>query len=177
MSNPSKYTISLKHNMHLVWSLNLNNYELFLGMIAAGIGIMGDIKNNSTYFLEFDTDITKSQIATNIQEEDLPLYQIPDDYYGLWLKSTKRFFYNLFIFRTGTFYQGIISMAEAFSVDFRNYIYSKPFDNKGNKYTLDKYLLPYDHIQLTWDAPDFQDVPELNNDEGDFIGARPMIIN
>lgn len=173
MSNPSNYTLSLKHSGNLVWSLDLDNFELFLGMVAIGIGIMGDLKNNMTDFLEFDTDISKSQIATNISEDDLSLYQIPDDHYGLWLKSTERFFYNLFIFRNGTFYQGLISMADAFSVDFRNYIYAKPFDNKGNKYTLDKYLLPYAHTQLTWDAPDFNDVPELNDDEGDIIGARP----
>ena len=83
------------------------------------------------------------------------------------MKGTKRFYYSLYAFQTNSFFQGVVSICNAFEVDFRNYIYGFPFDKFGNQYALDNYVMsPY---QIAQDAPDLDDVEEEERDDENII--------
>jgi hypothetical protein len=159
----------------ILWNITLNNIELVAGMLAGGIGIMEDLNrslsdNKITYCFDSSTDVSSFRKSNNISEDDI-LYNtyntlIPGQY-GIWLKGSKRFYYNYYIFQTNKFFQGIISICNAFGVDFRDYIYGFPFDVKGNKYALGGYAMTSSQVGL--DVPDLDDVEEENRDNENAI--------
>lgn len=159
-----------------LWILDLNNTELLAGMLAAGIGILDDLNNedNNTqiFYLDSDADVSSFRLISDIFEEDVrpnTLNKLIDGQYGIWLKGSKPYHYNLYAFKTNNFFQGIVSICNAFQVDFRNYIYGFPFDKYGNQYSLSDYVMaPY---QITQDAPDLDDIEEEERDNENIIEA------
>ena len=78
------------------------------------------------------------------------------------MAGSKRFYYNLFTFKTNSFFQGILTICNALNVDFRDYMYEFPFDDMGNRYTLQDYNLKI--MQLAEDAIDLDDISEEERD-------------
>lgn len=148
-----------------LWILEFDDIELLAGMLAAGMGIIDDVNNEDdikkNFYIDSDTDVSSFQVVDNIIEDEIrPNTQgrLLDGQYGIWLKGNKRFYYSLYAFETNSFFQGIVSICNAFQVDFRNYIYGFPFDKHGNQYALNDYVMaPY---QIAQDAPDLDDIEE-----------------
>ena len=156
-----------------IWSIEVNDIELVAGMLAGGLGIMDDLNYETkgiTYYLDSDADVSEFRLINAISEEEIPNNMCKNKYdnerkicignneYGIWMNSGIRFLYSLYRFKKASFFQGIISICNAFGVDFRNYIFGIPFDINGNQYVLSGYVMtPY---QLGQDAPDLEDVEE-----------------
>jgi hypothetical protein len=165
------YPLSLinKVDMTLSWKIELNDIEILAGMLAASVGISSDMSENS-YSLISDTDVSKFLVFENITEENIKSHTCNDmdeGQFAVWMKSDKRFYYNLYKFQRSAFFQGIISLCQSFQVDFRNYLYGFPFDKDGRQYVLNGYLMtPY---QVAQDAPDLNDVEEEEHDDENII--------
>lgn len=145
----------------ILWEQKLDNIELLAGMLAAGTGIIPNL-DNENYYIDSDADISSFRKHVNIPEsmiEDNMCGVLSPGEYGIWLKSDKPFHYNLYAFKTNSFFQGIISMCHAFGVDFRNYIYGYPFDGNGKQYALEDYVMTPSLIA--------QDAPDMNDDQFD----------
>lgn len=155
-----------------IWSIKTNNIELIVGILAAGMGIIDDLnresKSDEIYYIDSDADVSDYRLINSVPEEKIfnSSYTFPGEY-GLWMNSGKRFDYSLYRFKTAYFFQGIITLCHAFDVDFRNYIFGFPFDNKGNQYALSGYVMaPY---QIVQDAPDLDDIDDEEKDDENII--------
>lgn len=154
----------------LIWEIYLDDIELLVGMLAAGIGIIEDLNTEATgptnptnprFYLDTDADVSTFRLQVDVPEDNLrtnSLGKLASDQYGLWLKGSKQFYYSLYAFRTNSFFQGIISIATTFGVDFRNYLYGFPFDHLGSQYALSNYIMAPQQIGV--DAPDIDDIEE-----------------
>lgn len=157
----------------VIWEAYLNNLELLAGMLAAGLGIMDDINatsDNLYYYVDSDADVSEFRLLNGVPEEAMrsnSLGNLENNKYGIWMKSGDRFYYNLYAFRTNAFFQGVVSMANAFGVDFRNYIYGFPFDNTGKQYSLSGYVMAPDQVAI--DAFDIDDIEEEEEDDENIL--------
>jgi len=155
-----------------IWEFYVDNVEVVAGILAASVGIIEDLNagigtltnlGTSYYNVDSDVDVSKYRVLSDIPEENIRLDSIiPAGYYGIWLKGSKRFHYSLYIFRTNTFFQGIITICSTFEVDFRNYIYGFPFDKYGTQYALSGYIMA--QYQYAIDAPDIDDIEQEEED-------------
>lgn len=152
-----------------IWELSVDDVELLVGMLAAGMGIMDDLNANSKfvqYYVDSDADVSSYRLLADIPEEltrSLSTQRLQQGDYGIWLKGSTRFVYSLYRFTTNRFFQGIVSICNTFKVDFRNYLYGFPFDSSGNQYSLSGYVMaPY---QIGVDAPDIDDIEEEEEDD------------
>lgn len=156
------------NNKEILWSIETDNIELIAGMMAAGAGITTDM--NNSYFVDSDADLSSFRKVKEVPEDEITKKScgaLESNEYGLWLKGYKPFHYSLYGFQTPSFFQGIVSMCNAFEVDFRNYIYGLPFDSRGNQYAFGGYVMtPYQVVQ---DAPDLDDDFDDNPDEDENI--------
>lgn len=166
-------TVDGDDNHTVIWEAYLNNLELLAGMLAAGLGIMDDINATSTtlyYYVDSDADVSHFRLLNDVPEDATrynSLDGLEETQYGIWLKGSKRFYYNLYAFQTNAFFQGIVSMANAFGVDFRNYIYGFPFDTLGKQYSLSGYVMaPY---QVAVDPFDLDDIEEEEEDNENIL--------
>lgn len=151
----------------VLWSLKLDSPELASGMYAAINGIIDDL--NDEYYVTTDLDLSRYRYLNNVSEEDVhkPISRLLDNEYGIWMKSDTRFQYDLYVFKTGDFFQGVISACHAFFVDFRNYIYAYPFDTYNNQYILNGYLMtPY---LVAQDVPDLDDMDDEEKDNENLL--------
>ena len=168
------YTVFLaeKNSNAEIWSLRLNNIELIAGILAASIGIMENLNfemNNMNtgfqYYLDTDADVSNFRLLRDIPEINTSFNtpgRIKPQHYGVWMAGSKRFYYNLFTFKTNSFFQGILTICNALNVDFRDYMYEFPFDDMGNRYTLQDYNLKI--MQLAEDAIYLDDISEEERD-------------
>jgi hypothetical protein len=156
-----------------IWSDTYDNIELVVGMLAASVGIINDINSNeqnTIYFIDTDADVSDYRLLKEVREEYIPKAScgvLQDGEYGIWMKSIRRFHYDLYRFRTSYFFQGIISICTTFNVDFRNYIYGLPFDSMSNQFALANYVMtPY---QVAVDVPDLDDIEAEEKDNENII--------
>jgi len=159
-----------------IWDVTIDDIELLAGMLAVGTGIIEDLNSVLTYatsvqyYVDSDTDVSDFRLLPDISEDNLrsnSLRKLSTKQYGIWLKGRRRFYYSLYTFRTNTFFQGIVSMANTFGVDFRNYLYGFPFDAYGNLYALGDYIMAPDQIAI--DAPDIDDFEQDEEDDENII--------
>lgn len=165
-----------------IWELHFKDIELIAGMLAAGVGILSDLNSESNYnhqafpddgsriasnsksmeyYLDSDADVSDFRLDSNVMEDNLSFAsvgQLANGEYGIWLRSNRPFHYDLYRFSTNSFFQGIVTICNAFGVDFRNYIYGFPFDGHGNQYALSGYVMS--QYQVGQDAPDIDDIEE-----------------
>lgn len=156
-----------------LWAFQSYDLELIAGMLAAGVGIMDDLNaegNDNKYYVDSDADVSSFRVVTEVEEDLIrsnTLGKFAEDEYGIWMKASRRFYYNLYAFQTDTFFQGVVTMCNTFQVDFRNYIYGFPFDAYGNQLALSGYVMaPY---QIAQDAFDLFDVEEEEADDENII--------
>jgi hypothetical protein len=155
-----------------VWSFTTSDLELLVGMLAISAPLSYDLQNrdNINYFLDTDVDVSNFRVVRDIIEDDIfheSGGKLVDEEYGIWLRGTKRGIYDLYRFRTNSFFQGLVSICHKFQVDFRNYIYGLPFDGYGNLYTLEDYIMA--PFQVVQDAPDLNDIEEEEYDNENII--------
>lgn len=180
---PTKYKIFFieETSKKIIWDLELNNIELLAGMLAVGIGIADDLNDGAAgavkhgnYYIDSDADVSSFRLVKDVTEDkirDNTSGRLKLGEYGLWMKGSRQFHYNLFVFKTNYFFQGIISICNAFQVDFRNYIYGFPFDGNGNQYSLANYVMaPY---QIGQDAFDLDDIEQEEADDENIIESLP----
>lgn len=151
-----------------LWNLQLDDKDLLAGMLAASMGIISDI-TDANYFCGSNADVSEYRIYDAVPEEKLAYkcIDLNDKKFGVWMNSGVPFRYSLFAFNNASFFQGVISMCDTFNVDFRNYMYDLPFDNTGEKFTLNGYVLG--GRQLAVDAFDLDDVEEEEKDNENLI--------
>lgn len=170
-----------------IWHLEVNNVELLAGMLAVGMAIVGELnrkeeqeaqyidetsstiiqfkpKESKRYYLDSDTDVTAYRLVADVSEEDMQKYLInlSPGIYAVWINSEQLYHYSLYIFTRAEFLQGVVSVANNFSVDFRNYIYGVPFDGNGNQYILNGYEMHCFTIPQV--VLDLDDIDEENRD-------------
>ena len=75
-----------------------------------------------------------SQISKNLLQNYLP----ETGFFGIWIKNNFGSF-DLYTFKTFDFIKGFVTLCDNFSVDFRDYILSMPFDSNGNEYGIENY--------------------------------------
>ncbi len=151
--------------VNTIWSVKVSDHETALGMIAATHYIFRELNNQTeSYIVVHNVPINNIAIANVSQEETSILSNIvPEHHYGIWLKSSRRFMYDLHLFTTSDFLRGLISMAETFKVDFRDIILNLPFDSFGRTYTLQDYHLNF--IQESYDVPNDDDIDVDEDDD------------
>jgi len=175
----------------VIWSLRISDIELLAGMLAAGVGIMDDVNSegDGKYYVDSNVDVSSFRLINEVPEQDIAgssctkmkcdttgtkcgrFIKLLPKQYGIWMKSGIRFRYNLFIFKKASFLQGIISMCNAFQVDFRNYIFGLPFDENGNQQAMSNYVLAQYLISI--DVPDLNDIEDEEMDDENII--EPLI--
>lgn len=164
--------ITFQRGNDIYWTFDSDNRELIAGMLFVGWGILDDlnvdeeIRYTVVSNLNIDDFIRKSEVSEEEIRENMCSI-LPNDKYGIWLKGTRRFVYNLYGFSTAHFMQGVISMCHTLQVDFRNYILGYPFDETGKQYTLRDYNMT-PHL-LAQDAPDLDDEDEERADDENVI--------
>lgn len=172
----TQYTIFLnQHNIksetadRIIWSSTIQDLELLAGMLSISSALTYDLQSNNTEFeynLDCNDDVSQFRLLHNIKEQDVFRASgniLIDSKYGIWIRGAARGLYDLYGFRTNTFFQGIISICHKFQVDFRNYIFGLPFDRYGNQYTLEDYIMvPFQVVQ---DAPDLEDIDAEEYDD------------
>lgn len=191
-----KVFLAEKSSITPLWTINLDNEELLVGILAAGLAMMDDInyrqnyeveksrhfdpnvKSTIEYYVDTDLDVSSYRIVKDVIEYDVIKSSAGKLYpgqYGMWLRGSARFHYNLYAFKTNYFFQGIISMCNGFGVDFRNYIFQYPFDGNGNLYALDDYLMTPNMIYD--DVPDLDDVDQEEADDENVIEPLANEVN
>lgn len=158
-----------KKNNSVIWSIKYN-LETIAGCIAASLPVLADMDDAGGHYMDTDTNIDYFLAYNNVPEEAIN-YKSPqflqDKEYGLWIRSENGFDYNLYRFKTSAFIQGIISVCNLFSIDFRDYIYGLPFDKNGQTYYFNNYsMVP---PVLYSDAIDLDDVEEEEEDNENLI--------
>jgi hypothetical protein len=184
MSTHQRYATSeMLNNLRLInssedlskelWNIDVGDLEVLAGMLALGVSVLQDNDSDffGEYYLQSDSDCSEYRVAVNIREQDIPTItksKLESGYYFLWLVFGD--YYNLFRFKTSKFIQGLISMADSFQVDFRDYIYGFPVDSQGKKYALAGYtMVAYPLVALTFDLNDVEDEEEGNEATLGFI--------
>lgn len=172
----SSYSVFLQRQTpnsekELVWSESYSDIDLVAGMMAASLSILSKINNdseNEAYYMDSDAKLGSYIIFRNVQLERIPDHKTRANHkYFVWVPSEMPFHYNLFGFNTASFIQGIISICKSFELDFLDYIYEYPFDNKGNLLVLEGYrMLPY---TKAIDVPELDDVEEEEKDNENLI--------
>lgn len=154
---------------HEYWRItNYTDLELVAGMIAIGIGICERLNaEGASFYLTTNADISGFRVARGILEADVGSNitgRIQPGQFGVWMAADRRFRYNLYAFRTNSFFQGVISMANKFKVDFRDFIHLDIFDVDLTIQTLESYVMG-----------ETQFVSQLEGDLGpiDGIGSLP----
>jgi hypothetical protein len=151
-----------------IWSVEVDNLELLVGMLAVGVVIVEEL--NKGYYMTTNVDVSKYRLLREIEHDNIQMAskdKLYDDEYGMWIKSNIEPYYNLYKFNTNYFFQGVISMCNTFSVDFFDYIYGFPFDGYGNLYALSGYnMTSYLVVQ---DVFDLDDVEEEEKDDENII--------
>lgn len=166
------YNLYFKTGEHTIWSFSTTDIELLAGMLAVSAPLSYDLQYNNgpIYVLDTDVDVSTFRIAHNVDEDNI--FQesggkLVDGEYGIWLRGIRRGVYDLYRFRTNSFFQGIITICHKFQVDFRNYIFGLPFDGYGNLYTLEDYIMA--PFQVVQDAPDLDDIEEEEQDNENLL--------
>jgi len=155
-----------------IWSVNVENVEILVGMLAVGVVIIGELnkKMGKEYYMTTNEDISDYRLLRDIEFDDIKFIskdKLYEGEYGIWIKSNVDTYFNLYRFNTNYFFQGLISICTFFSVDFRNYLYGYPFDGYGNLYSLSGYIMtPYMIVQ---DVHDLDDVEEEEKDDENII--------
>jgi len=166
-------------NKDQLWSLMTDDIELIVGMLAASQGILAEVHYDLSskpnlpqvrYNLDTNADVSSYRLVHQADEDEVfkqSENRLKEKEYGIWVKSSGAYTYDLYAFKTNSFFQGFISLCNAFQVDFRNYIFGLPFDGKGNQYALDGYVMTYN--QKSEDTYDLDDVEEEEHDNENLI--------
>ena len=155
---------TFKDNYRVLWIKESDNSELIAGMCAIAYPILAQLnKSIKRYNIEVDIDIDDFLLAKEVSEENTLVYpNVRENKYSVWMKSERSAYYNLFIFSTAAFVQGILTMANACNVDFRDYLFGYIIDENGEFYILNGYdMIP---STLAVDAPDSNDIEDENYD-------------
>jgi hypothetical protein len=165
-----------KHNGKVIWEKSVDNLELLAGLAAVSIRLTSEINKayNTNYSFETSEDISHFSVLEGVTEPEISHFSCVNTNfkYKVWIKSLEDYQYNLYTFQTAAFLQGIISLATAFEMDFRSYIYQLPFDNSGKEYVLDGYVMQISGVAM--DSPDLDDVDiEEVDDENIYMPIDP----
>jgi hypothetical protein len=170
----SVYTVTLADaaTREIIWSESYDEREIVAGMLAVGVGLIADLDfrtHNAHYILESNTDVSDYRVQASVPQERVSRNScgITGDDYGIWMRSAYAGHYDLYRFASTLFLQGVISLATAFRVDFRDYLLGLPFDQVGNRYTLADYIMS--SYQVTVDAIELDDVEEEERDDENII--------
>jgi hypothetical protein len=161
------------------WSLTIDNTELIAGLLAGGMAILEQINHNINnepnsfshnleYYFDSNIDVSSFCLLSNIAEDEIPdksVGQIKGDNLGIWMKSSSRFYYNLYVYRTDKFIEGVYSICNAFNIDYLTCIYELPFDANYRQYKLPGY--DQQEEQLFIIPHEVEALDELEEEEAD----------
>lgn len=133
-----------------IWTLQINfDRDVLAGMLAIGcelINIINDTEED-TYLFElsnrYDTievtslsDLDNNYVGIIDTRKTDDIYP-PDGLFGLWIRNYEQGSLNFYVFEhPAEFMQGLISIANAFQVDFHDYIQGLPFDSERTEYNI-----------------------------------------
>jgi hypothetical protein len=152
----------------------VDDLELIAGMLAAGSVIvtrLNEFNQNDDLYINSSGDVSAYRLLHLIPEEKAMVSRvfsiIRPGHYGMWMPSGQPFSYNLYTFRLGAFFQGVVTICKVFQVDYRDYVYKLPFDSKGNDFIFQGYELG--RYDLVVDVIDLDDVEEEEKDNENII--------
>lgn len=167
ISKMSTYTVSISDNKgNIIWNQLVEDLDLLSGMLAAGIKIISILNKKHEYTIYSNIDVSSHRIESYFEKEDIITYtndKLSEGEYGLWVASDVENQYHLYKFTLPVFFKGIIYMCESFKVDYKDYIFSTPFDYMDNKYEFTGYYM-LDYNGYITNIPS---VPESQEDEPD----------
>lgn len=158
------YTLTLSdvRTQEVLWTDAYDDIELLAGMVAIGVGLIADANANThlaEYQIESNVDLSPFRLLRDISEDMIQAVsygQLNEREYGLWLRNSYPGTYNLYRFTRASFMQGVVSMATAFRIDFRNYMFGLPFDSAFRTYVLSNYIMTTYKVAV--DVPDDDDI-------------------
>ena len=92
----------------------------------------------------------------------LSSHHIGNSHFRIWINSMSPQTYDLYHFSGSAFIQGLLSICNAFHVDFRDYIFTLPFDDKYTPYRINGYNLDGDII-----GPSVKDLTDVDEEAAD----------
>lgn len=119
----------------ILWTRKDEDLELLVGMIAGGIAGLGE--QNDRYYFDINTNINKYRVKELIFVDDLEVNSegwLNDDEYGLWVLSHIPYRYNLYKFRTDSFFRGLILVLNIMELNYMDYTYKYIFDKNMKLY-------------------------------------------
>lgn len=152
-----------------LWSEEIESLQILAGIVAASVPILTEASKDhpGSYQLVTDTDISAFRAARHVEGSRVQVLPFSHGKYGLWLASDRTHHYDLYTFHRAEFLQGVISLARACQVDFRNYLYGVPFDTQGTLYVLAGYRMLSSNFAV--DVLDSNDMEEEEKDNENLI--------
>jgi hypothetical protein len=148
--------------------VNSDDIELIGGMVVGGASIYSDLfkDRKGEVTLDTNTDLSSFRVVSalpidKIKQVDLSTILGPLEY-GVWMKSSIPYRYDLFRYKTTQFVRGILLMCKHYEEDIRDYIYRFPVDYLGREYDIQGYHVK--SLIISQDSPDLDDMEEENKD-------------
>jgi hypothetical protein len=163
------YNVSISdNNGNIVWSQLLDDVELLAGILAAGIKLVSDLskESNLEYYIFSNVDVfsyRKESYFSSDRIKDYKNDKISEGEYGIWVSSEINDQYHLYKFNLPVFFKGIIFLCESFKIDYKDYIYSMPFDYMNEKYEFIGYYM----LNYNGNAAIIPSIPEDEEEEED----------
>lgn len=160
------YTIQLIKNMTPVWGYSTDNIEEIAGMAAVSQGILKDINKTQDIPITIKTNANLKEFRriNNHPNDLLNIYNCRDvdnkheicdiifndigEDIGIWVDSGNNRISSssLYKFKTDSFITGMMSFALLFDMDFRVFIYDKPFRADGSDYIYNSYSFDKNYV-------------------------------
>ena len=139
--------------------MDVGSYEYIAGMLAISHGLLFDLNRPDDATVQIsgvtpDVNFT-GRVVIGAPSSERDNYRPPVGQYAVWIRAASDYEYDMYLFHSAIFLQGVLSLCEAFGTDFRNYILGFPFDSDGITHTFRGYA--WAHSQVAVDVEDLDD--------------------
>lgn len=155
-------------NSDNIFSYSTSDVELLAGMAAILLPILADQNEQDStiqYQLNTTANLQPHRLKRHIREADIAtaILTITAEDKVIWIRNKEEFFYDAYKFTTGSFLQGLFTIAHHFQADYHNYIYGLPYD--GNLQVLE--VPEYGLVAPSTFASEVPDIDDIEAEEVD----------
>lgn len=136
------------------WTIKHDEKELIAGIASILLALRDEIICSA--------DLSEFLVSMNKKQEEIKMIGVED--YGVWIKSYDKYFYNMYRFKSYYFFQGILTVCNAYGIDFRDYIYGYMFDKNGEQFVLNGYNMIPSTISTDIDETEIND-EDIDNEK------------